>query len=56
MKCRNPNCKKEVKFMDWIIIRRCCVDCWMVNFELPKLNKFGEKILKKVDKELEKDK
>ena len=38
--CRNPHCKKEVRFWDWLIQKRCCVDCWMINFELPKLDKF----------------
>lgn len=43
MKCRNPNCKKEVKFWTWLLIqRRCCVDCWMLGFEIPKINKVME--------------
>ncbi len=40
MKCKNPYCKKEVKFMDWIFTKRCCIDCWMLHFELPKMKRF----------------
>lgn len=42
MKCRNPNCKKDINFIDWFIQKRCCVDCWMWGIIIPQMDKWME--------------
>lgn len=54
MKCKF--CEKEISFMDWLTLRRSCIDHWMEYYELPSMEAFMSQPKNKVKFEIWKDK
>ena len=42
MRCKNPYCQKDIPFSNLFFFKRCCIDCFMIGYELPKLREIME--------------